>query len=103
MFNNKSVRFYVVRNVYFSLFSSFKTSKYPAVIIPEGKAIIATPTNAERIVNHLPTSDTGVISPYPTLVNDIAAPVNRIKKIDKCIRFNIEHDECSKYYIEYRD
>ena len=51
----------------------FKISRYPAVMIPEGRAIIATPTKAESIVNNLPTSYTGVISPYPTLVNEIAA------------------------------
>ena len=53
--------------------SLFKTPKYPAVIILDGSAIIATPTKADNIVNNLPTLDTGVISPYPTLVNEIAA------------------------------
>lgn len=54
-----------VKNFYCSIlsFSLFKTSKNPAVMIPDGSAMIATPTNADNIVNNLPAFDTGVISP----------------------------------------
>lgn len=43
---------------------------YPAVIIPEGKAIIAIPNTDDILVTILPATVTGYISPYPTVVNE---------------------------------
>ena len=41
----------------------FISSKYPAVIIPEGKAIIAIPKTDDTIVTILPIFETGYMSP----------------------------------------
>ena len=48
--------------------------------IPLGKAITATPTKDEKIVINLPAVVSGEISPYPTVVREIAAKYNASKK-----------------------
>lgn len=54
---------------------------YPAVIIPDGNAIMAIPTSEEIMLTKRPISDIGYISPYPTVVNGQVDQYNASKKI----------------------
>ena len=53
---------------------------YPAVIIPDGNAIMAIPTSEEIMLTKRPISDIGHISPYPTVVNVQVDQYNASKK-----------------------
>jgi hypothetical protein len=56
---------------------------YPAVIMPDGRATIAIPTNEESIVTTRPMVDTGYMSPYPIVVRLTVAQYIAEKKLSK--------------------
>ena len=49
--------------------------------IPAGKATIAIPTIADTTAKNLPTSDTGVISPYPIVARAVVDQYIASKKV----------------------
>ena len=57
----------------YSLWLLSISAKYPAVMTPEGRAMIAMPKTEEIMVTILPIVVTGYISPYPTVVREMVA------------------------------